>query len=508
MTITKPTADQVVWTPDEDDVEVQGSAKQSLGFVFREKFGSKVANWFFKRFSTWINWLIARVDAHETREDVTYALSASTFDEIQEFFTNLKHNDYLITITGGIADESKTLDISGITGTGTIRFNGASITLGALTIDNVHQTLISFDNEYGTNIAQKSQYGIRITNSSNVYLRKPNISFEEANSANWLLLSVEKSIVTINEPNFNGIHSGESAPTNLIRITSSSIVNINQDYAIETAETAGTTLARAMIFLEEGSVMNFDTTITYSSDWEDNYACQVEAVVYPDSDNIFYFSFSPTALTYTKEILAKVKEVNGTIEKIAGLKAISDLELRGIIGSGTINFDLLQFVLDNIIDGCTCNINILNSYVLDSATDAYSLSITNSSNVVFETRLYISTTTHSYGGLLVENSKVIIDEILYISEPVGHTSYMFVNKNSQVFIGNIISGNADIGYSAFMEIDGGSSVSIKAWVSNHVTTTEFSVNLLTGGSTMIGYTDPTDKYVLFTNYVDVSITEM
>lgn len=506
--INKPTDPRPEWNPAEVDVEVPDSAKQNLGFIFKEKLGSKLVNWFFKRFSTWLDWLVAIVDARETVENVTMDFTTDGFDAIQEFFNNLRHNDLDINITGFYTDTTKTLILENITGNGTIRFTDGRVFVGQIVINNVFQSSVTFNNSYGFVTTQSEQYGVRITNSSYIYFGLLTTNFGSAPSSDWEMLSVYNSTVTVGELIVNGEFTSDSTPMHLVTISNNSTFEVETSNTLTTNATAGTAIGRSMIKVDESSFFDVSVTPTFQSTWYTNFACQIEMVRYPKADFDIYINHTE-GIDYVKEILAGVKEINCTLKtRSSDYSGISDLEMKNITGTGTIYFLASQWVLGNIVENCSCNVVFDTAYVYDSATvGTYSISVKNSSDVYFFNEVLLETTTNGYGGIKIENSKARFDTINYLTETLARYTYLTIDKNSQVYIKKIISGNTVVAYSAFIKILGGSYLHLKEWVASG-TTSALKTKDIEGGSYVLAYGNTAAAYVFFTDTASCVIVEL
>lgn len=496
--ITRPSVDIPAWNPSETVVDVPAVEEQDLGFVYRMKFTHKWGNWFFKRFSTWIAWLIGRTDAHETTANVSLTITEDNFSTIQTYLKDLKHNDYAITIGGGINLPTQALVIESISGSGSINFNGASITLAAITVKDVQQQ-VSFNQDYGTNIEQNSQYGLRVINSPRVYIENLNIGFGAEPSSNWKMISVENSGLEVYQPALDGTFTSASTPQDLVYIDSRSYVSFSQPYTITSNAAPGAVIGRAMIYIEEGGSFNFNTIPTFT-DWVQNFAAQIDAAEYPYCGYNLYVNHS-TGLAEVKTLFARIKRVDGYLETVSiNDTGVTGLNLENINGSGTIHINPTAFSTDNFIRNCRCTVIVEDSDLEDQTVDGkYALSIIDSPDVRLTTQTVLDAGTNAYECLLIQRSGVIADDIRYINEPATPaTNYIDIKENSTVYVKRILSGYASVTVpdSTFINVDGGSRLHVKSWVSVHVNTTGLTFTGITDASYVLGYTSAVDLYTM------------
>jgi len=451
--ITRPTEDRLDWKPLETNVDILDPAKQELGFTFREKLGSKVANWLFKRLSTWTNWTIDRLDAHETTGNVTMALSSSTFDDVQEFFDNLAHNDYAITITGGFTDATKTLRIEGITGKGTITFSGSSITIGRLIVKNVYQTSVMFTNEFGFNIHQQEIYGLEIKDVPNIYFQNLSLSFGVAplSTITWRMLRVENANLTVYNFSANGEFTSSSTPEYLLDINKNANVNFQTAYTISTNATAGSAKGKAMILINKDASFDFSQTPTFTN-WNQNFAMQVNSVVYPKTDFEFSFNIATSAMQdIVKPVIENLERVEGHIKILSpGTTATLAINMENISGSGQIEFSsVLKF--DNSNKSKFKNIlpylNFSSGVFVDNAHITQPFIIENCINfkIVDATLKTISSETGEC--LKVSNSKGLIGvaRVAIDSDVKTNFRYALFTNQSDIVIGTVNSSNFTTG---------------------------------------------------------------
>jgi len=505
--ITRPTIDQLNFNPDEANVDILDSGKQSLGFVYKEKLGSKVMNFLMKRLSVWTNWLIERIDAHETVGNVSLTLSDLTYDYIQEYFDSLKHNDYAITIAGSLNDDSKVLRIENIYGKGTITFNGATHTLGGIIINNVQQTLVSFSQDFGTNISQTSRYGLKILNSNNVYFENLNMTLGDSNDTNWVQLYVDNSKLNIYQPSFNGTYTGASAPTNMVYIINNSVVNISQDYAIQSSNSAGAVIGESMIYVDRTSFYDLGAVPTFSN-WAQNYSFQIEMINYPKTEYPIDFNID-TGIAHVKTVLSNIESVNCHLQSIGLNDDVQDLLIQNIDGTGNIDIGGITCTSGCIVSNCNCTITLDDIVVQDQTSDgSYGLKIVDCVNVVLGTQTVIDAGTNDYEALLIDNSKVWVEDLRYINEPATPaTNYVDITNNSNVYFKRILSGYASmiVPDSIFISIDSGSKVSVNNWVPVHVDTTSLKFKSINNGGFGIGYVSGTG-YAVGYDESDITIS--
>jgi len=508
--ITRPTDERINWSPSETDVEVPSGTKQSLGFILREKFGSKVANGLFKRLCQWLNFAVDRVDAHETVANVTFDLAVDDIADIQTFFDELKHNDYTITLTGTYDDNTTVLSITNISGIGNIVFSG-NVTMGGVLVSGVNNS-VRFNGEL--NVEQTTQYGLRVVNSPYVYVNELNCTFESAPTSAWCLVRLENGKLTCLTPDFDGRFTSASAPTYLIRLDSKSQILLGTDYNVKTNAIAGSAIGRSMIQVDDGGLFDTSAEALFDANWGQNYACQLEMVKYPKSEQIYYIN-TETGLTYAKAIINGIIEVNCAIDSVGINNNISDLTIENISGSGSITLNSATFVLDNIIRNCTCDINITDVEVKENNISdiKYGLSVINCINVNFLTQTILDVGTELYGGLFVNNSKCYFEDLRNTNTyTIGgilklHPSYFKINNSSDIYIDRILSGDDVRTTSDFISLMSGSKLSLKSWVSSNVHTTGLGFNEIDEASYVVGYTSA-NKYILATTPSDITIIEL
>lgn len=511
--ITKPTEDKINWAPNEADVEIPSGAKQSLGFILREKFGSKIANGMFKRVCQWLNWASDRVEAHETVANVTFDLTTVAIADVQTFLDDLKHNDYSITLTGNYDDNSTLLTIKDISGTGTISFTG-NVTIGGLLISNVANS-VTFPFGSELNIEQATGNGLHVINSPYVYIDTLNSTFQFAPPiSTWLLVKLVNSIVTIKAPDFDGSFTSASAPTHLIRVDSTSKLYITNDYSVTTNAVEGASIGRSIVKVEDGGFYAVTATPTFVN-WEKNYACQFEMIKYDKAPFIYYISITEEALFYTPTIVSNIATINGNVKLIIPFhvggtyQEISDLNIDGINGYGSLYIEYAEFVLNNIINNSNITINLHVCKIDDSdVSGEYGLSIVNCRNILFETQTLLNGGSNSYDALLIDNSNCIIDDIVYEGHPIpANINYLSIQNNANILFKKITSGYSTTAHSKFINITDGCRVHIKEWVAADAYTTDLQFNGISNASYVIGYTSA-NKYILATTPSDISIVEL
>jgi hypothetical protein len=174
--ITKPTEDRIQWTPAEGDVEIPSGGKQSLGFVFKEKLGSKIMNWFMKRTTTWFAWYESFVDSIEITQDTTITVdNESAFDAMLLTLNNIHRNDYTITVSGTYAGAvDKAFELNGIKGKGEIVIS-LNATYGHIKVKDVTNNVL-FSGSVTVTQEDDTAYGREIVDIRNCdYVKFSNI---------------------------------------------------------------------------------------------------------------------------------------------------------------------------------------------------------------------------------------------------------------------------------------------------------------------------------------------
>lgn len=503
--ITRPTIDQLNFNPNEADVEILDSGKQALGFVYKEKLGSKVMNFLNKRLSVWTNWLIQRIDAHETVENITFDLTSVDIEDIQEFFSNLRHNDFNITLTGDYDLNTTIISITDISGIGSIIFSG-NITVGGVLISNVNNN-VRFNAEL--NVEQTTQYGLRIVNSPYVYVNELNCTFESAPSSDWCLVRLENGKLTCLTPDFDGRFTSASTPTYLIRIDSKSQILLGTDYNVKTNAIAGSVIGHSMIQVDKGGL--FDTSaVPIFSNWAQNYSFQIEMINYPKTEYPIDFNID-TGIAHVKRVLANMESVNCHLQSIGINDDVQDLIIENIDGTGNIDIRSITCTSGCIVSNCNCTITLDDIEVQDQTSHgSYGLKIVDCANVVLGTQTVIDAGTNAYEALLIDNSKVWVEDLRYINEPATPaTNYVDITNNSNVYFKRILSGYASmvVPDSIFISIYSGSKVSVNSWVPAHVDTTSLKFKSINNGGFAIGFTSA-NKYILATTPADITIVQL
>ena len=174
--ITKPTQDLPIWTPDEGVVDIPSGGKQALGFVNKEKYGSKTANWFYKRVSTWLGWFDDFVDAIEITQDTTITVNdEASFDAMLVTLNNIHRNDYSITVSGTYAGAvDKAFELNGIKGKGEIVIS-LNATYGHIKVKDVTNNVL-FSGSVTVTQEDDTDYGREIVDIRNCdYVKFSNI---------------------------------------------------------------------------------------------------------------------------------------------------------------------------------------------------------------------------------------------------------------------------------------------------------------------------------------------
>ena len=307
MTIIRPTTDRIQWNPNEADVEIQDSGKQNLGFVFKEKFGSKVANWLFKRVSSWLNFCIDRIDAHETTEDMTF----TDLEEAVLFLAMIKHNDYTISIDAtDFDDDTFDLEIDGISGKGTILIESSNaITVGSVKFQNVdnfiHTTISSGDGLMTTKLN-----GVIIDNCPNVTFVRLKAEQNEASSVNDRFIKVlnhsSLRITTNLQVDAQDLDVGD----HMIFIDETSFFYLNSA-TITPPNTVASVVRRSVINCQ--GTFRVNNHPTFGEDWYRHFGAQLQGTVIPRSSEpwkLFYGNSSIPA----NFVLNRIRRLDGNLD--------------------------------------------------------------------------------------------------------------------------------------------------------------------------------------------------
>lgn len=124
----RPSDPKPAWAPDEAVVDTPSSGKQNTGFAMFEKLGSKILNWFMKRTSSWLQWTEEQFLNMEPQADIyiTDVDTETQFDDTIAWLNSIHKNDYFIEIRGTYDWSGKTVELSGIGGSGSIMFFGTT----------------------------------------------------------------------------------------------------------------------------------------------------------------------------------------------------------------------------------------------------------------------------------------------------------------------------------------------------------------------------------------------
>jgi hypothetical protein len=417
-------------------------------------------------------------------------LDAGGYDSLVDLFNYMVNNDYTITVTGAVSDNTKLLLVDGISGKGSISFSGSSLMLGGVSIQNVSCSVYFLDLE----IQQTSLHGLYVKDSPNVMIHTFAASFGVAPATTgWTLLSLKNGVVRLQHSTFDGSFTSASTPHYLIRVDSGSYLMSDSGFSMETNAVSGSSYGYAMILLEKGARFDWSRSYTFGN-WAANFAAQIEAINYPTNSAVFYFT-SNASWTVVKAMLENIESIDCGIQ-VSGIAnvACTGFVLSNISGSGSLQLSC-DFISDNVISDCMCKIILFGCTARDqSVAGLYGLSIINCPNVDIGT-LELDAGTRAYECLLISGSS-IYGNLYYVNSPTAaYTNYVDV-VDSNAYFALITSGAGDTTESIFISVNAGSRVHVNSWVSHDVSTTKLQFNEIVGASYVIGWTSAVSGYSL------------
>ena len=435
--VVRPTDEQIQWNPDEANVEVQDSGKQNLGFVFKEKFGSKVANWLFKRFSTWLNWTIDKIDAHETTEDMTF----TDLEEAMDYLKNLKHNDYTITINmTGFSNDAYELELYNITGKGEILINAdsGSIVVGTASFKNIANA-INITVLATQRFTTSKKNGLIIDNCSNVSINRLLSEQDGASSIN------DRFIKVINHSSLkitsNALLDAQDLDVgeHMVFIDETSFFYLNSA-TITPPDTEASVDRRSVINCQ--GIFTFNEHPTFAGHWYRHYGAQLQGTVIPRSSEpwkLFYGNSSIGA----NFVLNRIRRLDG------------DLDLEGNMGTNETNIRC-----ENL-----CGEGVIRVKFIISASDDItrrSRFINVQPEIIFEQDV-LSVKSHATNTpIILKNCAKIRLGDVYLRTTSGESGYCMIIDNCRGFINSlrVASGSNDSTEPRYCIIDNNSNINI------------------------------------------------
>lgn len=495
--MTRPTHEIPSWNPDESKVDIPDSGQQSAGFALKQKLSSKYLNWFWKRISSWLGWIIPWIDNHRNTEARTF----TDFDEGVAFLANLKHNDFTITISGSKDDPTYDLSIAGISGNGFINFTGNPLVLGSVAVEYVSNSVTIAPVSSGTFYTRKRN-AITARGCPELAIPRYEGTQDAATSfAGDRMLRVLKNSMVRFSTSAVFDSDGHTTGTNMVEIDESSSVKFlgTSSFIPPDSDPSGGWYNTSVINCQ-GKIA-FTTHPSFAAHWHRRFATQLEATEYPYSTDPFLFHMPlGSARAECYKVLEKIKAVHGGLRNLTVTEDVADLDLRNISGSGYIHFTGCTFVTDNHLEKVRCQLIFQNcSFKEQSVSGKYGALIVDCPDVVMPDETKLMCGTENYPALRVEATNLNIED-LRVLNPVSPTKIYFeADDMSRVNMGRVVGGHG-LSVVTFGELDNGSQVSVGDFNPNTAESNALRF-VLNGASTQCGW-DGT-KYVIDANVFSI-----